>query len=153
MYITLTIFADIFVYIHVCLHKDVSAFWAYRGFLPLQHWSVFSHNMYCFDYVVSFHYISYIWDITFFRLIKSLLCYSLNPIVRTIYRPTKKYLSWQAQCEADPCFLTTPVCFSVICSSSHLSAILAHVGLSSHHGPDVVIQASIKYDTKRNTLG
>lgn len=48
----------------------------------------------------------------------------------------------------DHCFLTAAACFTVICSSSHLSAILAHVGLPTHHSPDVVIQASIKYDTK-----
>lgn len=33
--------------------------------------------------------------------------------------------------------------------STHLSAILAHIGLASHHCPDVVIQAPIKCDKKR----
>lgn len=34
------------------------------------------------------------------------------------------------------------------CSSAHLSAILAHVGLAPHHRPDVVIQAPIICDNK-----
>ncbi len=33
-------------------------------------------------------------------------------------------------------------------SSTHLSAILAHVGLASHHRPDVVIQAPVRCDTQ-----
>lgn len=35
-----------------------------------------------------------------------------------------------------------------VCSSTHLSAILAHIGLASHHCPDVVIQPPIKCDTE-----
>lgn len=45
--------------------------------------------------------------------------------------------------------LTPAVSSSMACSSTHLSAILAHVGLASHHCPNIVIQAPIKCDKKK----
>lgn len=37
---------------------------------------------------------------------------------------------------------------NVICSLTHLSAILAHIGLASNHRPDIIIQTPAKCDTK-----
>lgn len=41
---------------------------------------------------------------------------------------------------------------SAFLSSTHLSAILAHIGLASNHRPDVVIQAPIKCNRQRAQL-
>ena len=61
-----------------------------------------------------------------------------------VYLPLHGHPAVLLQCyklKVDVCFLTT-------FSSTHLSAILANVGLSSHHRSDVVVQTPVKCDAK-----